>query len=1063
LRTSFGNILLGFLVVYALIIFSLWGAGDRQFTYLHASLDSGNSILSLLLAVFLLVERQAIKPKLRNYLLIGFSFTAGTELLHVLAVIEWSGWLPWIGGYSGTLQPATWSLSAYVLPLALAWIYCLMRSNATLTPRIFALGMGVLTLCLSVLSFKLPNDAGSLTPAIQHPAQLPLLLPWVLVIAAYWRQRQAHRIFAGLAWFGTLLLLSDLFMLFSASPDEKFSMMAHAGKLLAYAMLLGIQMRLAAESSQARDLSAFALAQCKYTLDHLPDGVFIFHPYTLRCVYANQAALQQMNRSGEDWLRLTALDLKPDFTEQELRAWLQPLLDGSVAANTFKTVHRQVDGREITVEISLQFAAHGGPEPVFIAYSHDIANRQKSELLLQEQFHFVEQLIEAIPNPLFYKDEHGLYMGCNQAFEQFIGTTRQQLIGKSVYELSPKELADRYYAADKALFDHPGVQTYEAKVKSANGEHRDVMFFKATFNKSNGMLGGLVGVILDITERKKSEAELRIAATAFESHEGMLITDADNMIIRVNQAFTNITGYLAEEVIGKNPKMLSAGYHDTNFYAAMWKSLNSTGTWEGEMWNRRKSGEDYPLHLIISAVKDSNGCVTNYVASHADITQRKSAENEIKNLAFYDPLTKLPNRRLLLDRLQHALASSARSSRTGALLFIDLDNFKVLNDTLGHDLGDVLLKQVAQRLNSCVREGDTVARLGGDEFVVILEDLSEHAIEAAAQTETIGEKIRDTLSKTYKLAAYNFHNTPSIGATLLSGHQQSSEELMKQADIAMYQAKKAGRNTLRFFDPKMQKTITSRAIFEGDLRNALKNGQFHLHYQIQVDDAHRPLGAEALIRWIHPERGMVSPDQFIPVAEESGLILPIGEWVLESACAQLKSWQQDVVTSSLVLAVNISAKQIHETDFAAQVRALVQRHAINPRLLKLELTESMLLENIEDTIAAMHALKEIGVQFSLDDFGTGYSSLQYLKRLPLNQLKIDQSFICDIANSSSDQAIVRTVIAMAQSLNLDVIAEGVETEGQRQHLLHAGCNHFQGYLFGKPMPIGELNALLKQG
>ena len=564
-------------------------------------------------------------------------------------------------------------------------------------------------------------------------------------------------------------------------------------------------------------------------------------------------------------------------------------------------------------------------------------------------------------------------------------------------------------------------------------------------------------------ERREAEAELRIAAVAFESQESIMITDADTVILRVNQAFTEITGFTSEEAVGQTPRLLKSGHHNADFYRAMWETLQRTGTWQGEVWDRRKNGEVYPEWLTISAVKAGNGVVTHYVGAHVDMTEHKAAEESIKNLAFYDPLTDLPNRRLLMDRLQHTLASSARSGRKGAVLFIDLDNFKDINDTLGHDIGDLLLQQTAQRLESCLRESDTVARLGGDEFVVMLEDLSEHALEAAAQTKTVGEKILATLGQPYQLAKHEYNSTPSIGATIFSDHGQSGEELLKQADIAMYQAKKAGRNTLRFFDPQMQVSITARVSLESELRKALGNQQFQLHYQIQVDSSHRPLGAEALIRWIHPLRGMVSPAQFIPLAEETGLMLPVGQWVLETACTQLKAWQQDAVTRDLILAVNVSAKQFHQADFVAQVQATVQHHAINPMLLKLELTEGMLLENIEDTIATMNALKEIGVQFSLDDFGTGYSSLQYLKRLPLDQLKIDQSFVRDIVIDSSDKAIVSTIIAMAQSLDMDVIAEGVETEEQRQFLLDEGCTHYQGYLFGKPVPIEQFEALLKQG
>src|SRR5450756_723270 len=571
----------------------------------------------------------------------------------------------------------------------------------------------------------------------------------------------------------------------------------------------------------------------------------------------------------------------------------------------------------------------------------------------------------------------------------------------------------------------------------------------------------LIGTHTDISDRKQAEQQLHIAATAFETQEGIMITDADNTILRVNRAFTEITGYAANEVIGQNPRILRSGRHDADFYAAMWKDIQRTGGWDGEIWNRRKNGDVCLEHLIITAVKSPSGTVTNYVATITDFTMSMEVADKIKNLAFYDPLTQLPNRLLLLDRLRQALASSARADRAGGLLFIDLDNFKNLNDTLGHDIGDLLLQQVAQRLTSCVREGDTLARLGGDEFVVMLENLSEHALEAAAQTETIGEKILAKLSQPYQLATYTYHSTPSIGATIFSDHGQSAEELLKRADIAMYQAKKAGRNTLRFFNPQMQVSITARVSLESELRKALENQQFQLHYQIQVDSSHRPLGAEALIRWIHPLRGMVSPAQFIPLAEETGLILPIGQWVLETACAQLKAWEQDALTRDLILAVNVSAKQFHQADFVAQVQAAIQRLGINPMRLKLELTEGMLLENIEETIATMNALKEIGVQFSLDDFGTGYSSLQYLKRLPLDQLKIDQSFVRDIATDSGDKAVVRAIIAMAQSLNLDVIAEGVETEEQRQLLLGKGCTHYQGYLISKPVPIEQFEALLK--
>lgn len=562
-------------------------------------------------------------------------------------------------------------------------------------------------------------------------------------------------------------------------------------------------------------------------------------------------------------------------------------------------------------------------------------------------------------------------------------------------------------------------------------------------------------------ERKMVEQNLQIAAIAFESQEGMLVTDANRMILRVNRAFTNITGYTEDEIIGKHPGMLSSGRHDMDFYASMWESIVDTGSWEGEVWNRRKNGENYPAHLTFTAVKGRNGLTVNYVATLVDITLRKSAEEKIQHLAYYDSLTGLPNRRLLMDRLSQALVSSARGKGNGVILFLDLDHFKTLNDTLGHDVGDLLLKQVAERLTTCVREGDTVARIGGDEFIIMLEGLSHSVFEAATQAEFICEKILNVLSQSYQLGSYEYHTTSSIGATLFSGHEIESDELLKQADIAMYQSKTAGRNAIRFFDPVMQEIINNRAVLERELRKAFDNRQFQLHYQLQVNNLGHAFGAEALIRWMHPERGMVLPYHFISIAEEMGLILSIGDWVIDTACAQLKVWQQDSHTRDIVLSINVSAKQFRQPDFAKKIQDAVSHYGINPSLLKLELTESLLLEDVEEIILTMNILKSLGVQFSLDDFGTGYSSLMYLKRLPINQLKIDQSFVRDLITDGNDQAIVHTIIAMAKSLSLEIIAEGVETEEQLKFLFNKGCTSYQGYLFGRPMPIKQFDALLK--
>jgi diguanylate cyclase (GGDEF)-like protein/PAS domain S-box-containing protein len=564
-----------------------------------------------------------------------------------------------------------------------------------------------------------------------------------------------------------------------------------------------------------------------------------------------------------------------------------------------------------------------------------------------------------------------------------------------------------------------------------------------------------------LTKQKLAEVELRLAASAFESQEGIVVTDPQGIILRVNTAFVHITGYQAEECIGKNPSLLKSWRHDQAFYREMWQKLLRDGAWKGEIWNKRKNGDIYAQHLTITAVKDADGKVKHFVGSYLDICETKAAQAEIERLAFYDPLTGLPNRRYLLDRLKPALASSARTGLHGAVLFIDLDNFKTLNDTLGHDQGDVLLKQVASRLTGCIREGDTLARLGGDEFIIMLENLAENALDSAALTEIVAHKIIATLSQPYGLAGRSFISTPSIGATLFNDQQTVSEELLKEADIAMYEAKKAGRNTVRFFDPNMQKVILARATLEADLRLAISDQQFVLYYQLQIDQQHCAIGAEVLIRWLHPQSGLISPITFIPLAEETGLIVPIGEWVLEMVCRQIRLWQNDPLFSKLEVAVNVSPRQFRQANFVENLQALLITYEINPLRLKLELTENILVEDIEAVVTIMNQLKQMGIQFSLDDFGTGYSSLQYLKRLPLDQLKIDRSFVQDMEFDDNDQAIVRTIIAMALALDLNVIAEGVESLQQKELLKNYGCGNFQGFLFSHPLPVAAFETLVK--
>lgn len=478
--------------------------------------------------------------------------------------------------------------------------------------------------------------------------------------------------------------------------------------------------------------------------------------------------------------------------------------------------------------------------------------------------------------------------------------------------------------------------------------------------------------------------------------------------------------------------------------------------------NRGSSGTNEELTLRnveidkqVAELTDANRALA------AKIEEMERQIVEINDMAFYDPLTRLPNRRLLLDRLQLALSNSARNKQEGALFYLNLDHFKALNDTYGQNFGNLLIQQVAQRLVANVRVSDSVAHLGGDEFVIVFQTLGMHNLKAAAHIRAIAQKLLTALSKPYRLESIPYICTCSIGVILFNPPASSPDELVQQAAIAMMQAKREEGNTLRFFDPKMQEAISARATLEDELRTAIEKDQFQLYYQVQVDGSGKPVGAECLIRWIHPERGEIPPMSFIELCEETGMIVPIGNWVLNAACAQLREWQKHPSTSDLVLAVNVSAKQFSQPDFVKQVVQSLGRYDIPPQLLKLELTESMLVQNIDATIQTMQALCQLGVQFSLDDFGTGYSSLQYLKKLPLHQIKIDQSFIRDIAHDVHDKTIVRTIIAMANTMELNVIAEGVETEEQQQILIDKGCMTFQGYYFGRPVPIDAFDAAMK--
>jgi diguanylate cyclase (GGDEF)-like protein/PAS domain S-box-containing protein len=570
----------------------------------------------------------------------------------------------------------------------------------------------------------------------------------------------------------------------------------------------------------------------------------------------------------------------------------------------------------------------------------------------------------------------------------------------------------------------------------------------------NGAVIEMSGFMIDVTKQKQAEEQLHLAAITFESQQGIVITDKNFNILQVNKAFTEITGFSQEKVLGKNPRILASGRHDKGYFQDFWKQLTTAGRFEGEVWNRRENGEIYPEWQTITAVKDAKGQVSHYVAVFSDITEKKETESRIHNMAFYDALTGLPNRRLLLDRFDQELAIAKRRGQFGAVIFLDLDHFKLLNDSQGHLVGDELLIQVAKRLASVLREEDTPARLGGDEFVVLLHVNSENLTTVADHALIVAEKIKEVLNKPFMLNQYQHQISPSMGITLFPDNNESPEVILQQADTAMYRSKTSGRNAISFFHPSMQEAADFRLNLEQDLRVAIEHSRFILCYQPQFDSGGGMLGAEALIRWERVDKGILLPTAFIPVAEESSLILDIGRWVLLEACKQIKAWQDTGINPPHV-SVNVSSRQFRQQDFVEQVKQAIDSSGIAAHLLGIELTESVMIADINDTIIKMKALKALGISIAVDDFGTGCSSLMYLKLLPIDTLKIDQGFIRDILTDASDAVIVETVVSMAQHLDLRVIAEGVETAEQLAFLKQQGCSIFQGYYFSHPLPAAE--------
>lgn len=734
----------------------------------------------------------------------------------------------------------------------------------------------------------------------------------------------------------------------------------------------------------------------------------------------------------------------------------------------------QVDFEETFWNASLKQnrIGHTFKKPIFdesgnplylICVTIDITDRKKSnqELLLSEEK--LRTMFDMSPLGMARNSMDGKFIEANGAFLSIVGHSLDELNQLSYWDLTPESYAEQESRQLESLRTKFKYGPYEKEYINKNGQHVPVRLNGVQITGSDGEKY-IWSIAENITEQRQNaksfgDVNKRLEAVLQAVPDLMFELDIKGRYLNVWGVRGDLLMAPANQLIGHTVEEILPAAAAGDVLAALAKA-ELEGHSFGQQIMLPMLQREHWFELSVAKLTVDSETGSTFIVLSRDITERKNAEKQIHQLAFFDPLTQLPNRRLLIDRLQQAFSVSARNGQHGAIMFIDLDNFKTLNDSRGHEFGDILLIEAGKRLSACVRDGDTVARLGGDEFVIVLEMLSANQEDAAGQAELVAEKIKVALNNPYQLKDYFHHSTSSIGIVVFRGHQESLDNVLKYADTAMYQAKAAGRNAIRFFDPNMQAALEARAELESELRLALSERQFSLYYQLQVDSQRRPVGVEALIRWTHPIRGLVSPLQFIPLAEESGLIIPIGLWVLQSACAQLRLWQQNPRTSTLTLAVNVSAKQFQQIDFVNQVRQALSESGVNPSLLKLELTESTLLEKVEEAISKMQEIIALGVRFSIDDFGTGYSSLQYLKRLPLYQIKIDRAFVRDIASDPNDAAIVKAIIAMTEALGLSAIAEGVETEEQFSFLDKHGCHAHQGYLFSKPLPLAELEKVL---
>jgi diguanylate cyclase (GGDEF)-like protein/PAS domain S-box-containing protein len=664
---------------------------------------------------------------------------------------------------------------------------------------------------------------------------------------------------------------------------------------------------------------------------------------------------------------------------------------------------------------------------------------------------YLEMVFNNIGDPIFVKDEECRLLFVNDAFCYIFGLPRKEIIGKTLAERVPLSEQEHFLSIDRQVLKE-GKEVLCEETLTTNGQQsKTILTRKNRFVDAKGNYF-LLGVIHDITKRKQVEEKLKRAASVVtHAHEGILITDASSSIIEVNDSFSRITGYTAEEVLGKSPKFLQSGRESAEFYKEMWDTIISTGHWRGEIWNRRKNGEIYPEMLTISAVKDASGLVQHYISLFTDITSVKAYQEQLERIAHFDSLTNLPNRVLLADRLKQAMVQCQRHNQSLAVAFMDLDGFKVVNDKHGHNVGDELLITVSQRMKDALREGDTLARIGGDEFIAVLVDLGKFE-----DSELVLKRLLKAASDPVTLGDEIIHVSASIGVTLYPQNKVDADQLIRHADQAMYVAKQSGKNRFHFFDTEQDNAVMTQWQSISNVISALKKQQFILHYQPKVCmRTGEVIGAEALIRWQHPVNGLIPPMKFLPVIEGHAISLKLGEWVIETALKQIIKWQ--IIGLNISISVNISAYQLQQRNFTARLAALLAAYPeVDPNKFELEILETSALHDISQVSETMGKCHELGVRFALDDFGTGYSSLTYLKRLPAYLIKIDQSFVRDMLQDADDLAIVEGVVSLTRTFQRKVIAEGVETVAHGLALLRLGCELAQGYGIAKPMPASEI-------